>query len=628
VAAIQSVSETYLRYAVELAFLAEQAYEFEADKRLNVIRFDYAFSEVGDFLAADFLLKDLDTLEHDLLITQRQRQQQVRYVLSMAREFPEALQEIRDRGKATFSLRLEQLEKRFPGLYNIRIGVVDVLPVALMDSTRFSLELTHLGTSQVRLKSQPDTPSGTPSPSPLNTNDLPIPEGEWLSELQDAWPIKLRVTGPETAVFSGLSRQDASAVFTFASAGQRHVFEALGAAAAWQVDFTARENQVVPGTLADLLLTFTLSGYHDPELRSAVDRAPRTTTATTHWLSARTIFPDTFYEFNRSGRMVWKVTRDLLTLTDTLGALRNVAVFLLPSSSQANYFGRVMSHCEVRIRITSTGSLEILSEIPQPRFTHGGAADPLSVTAQATLVDSGTEISWDFGDGSARQSGGSQPHRYAKPGRYTVTLRVVRNGRLSEFSADVVVSRSHTDRLRPPVTAFPTFTRETGAGIPAGHTRVVGTVNGPVDDPIIANWRISDQRGMKGNRATFDLKPGDYTLFFTAVRTIKARVYCRQRHVHAPMFDFNGLSLASNRRFGPNGTETTGTGQNPPANLVAKHLFAQGALSPADEWTVELPLSDNAFLRSVGTTDTEQCSLAEIQDVVLGLEYDAVSGSP
>ena len=215
-AAIRSVSETYFRYSVELAFLAEQAYEFEADKRINVIRFDYDLSEVGDFLAADFLLKDLDTLEQDLIVTQRQRQQQVRYVLSMAREFPEALQEIRDHGKATFSLRLEQLEKRFPGLYNIRIGAVDVLPVALMDSTRFSLELTHLGTSQVRLKAQPDTPPGTPSPSPLNTNDLPVPEGGWLAELQAAWPVKLRVTGPETAVFSGLTRQDANAVFAFA----------------------------------------------------------------------------------------------------------------------------------------------------------------------------------------------------------------------------------------------------------------------------------------------------------------------------------------------------------------------------------------------------------------------------
>ncbi|HJU05378.1 MAG TPA: SpvB/TcaC N-terminal domain-containing protein [Nitrospiraceae bacterium] len=50
---------------------------------------------------------------------------------------------------------------------------------------------------------------------------------------------------------------------------------------------------------------------------------------------------------------------------------------------------------------------------------------------------------------------------------------------------------------------------------------------------------------------------GDYTLFFTAVRRLKARVYCRQRHLHTPVFDFNGLSLASNRRFDLNGTETT-----------------------------------------------------------------------
>ncbi len=34
---IWSVSETYLRYSIELAFLAEQAYEFEAERRINVI---------------------------------------------------------------------------------------------------------------------------------------------------------------------------------------------------------------------------------------------------------------------------------------------------------------------------------------------------------------------------------------------------------------------------------------------------------------------------------------------------------------------------------------------------------------------------------------------------------------
>lgn len=42
---------------------------------------------------------------------------------------------------------------------------------------------------------------------------------------------------------------------------------------------------------------------------------------------------------------------------------------------------------------------------------------------------------------------------------------------------------------------------------------------------------------------------------------------------------------------------------------------------------VELPLSDNAFQRSVGATDIEQYDLAEIQDVVLALEYETTLGS-
>ena len=95
---IRGVGETYLRYAVELSFLAEQAYEFEADRRLNVIRFDYDSSEVAAMLAADFLMSDLDTLEQDLIVTQRVRQQQVRYVISLAREFPDALQQLRENG--------------------------------------------------------------------------------------------------------------------------------------------------------------------------------------------------------------------------------------------------------------------------------------------------------------------------------------------------------------------------------------------------------------------------------------------------------------------------------------------------------------------------------------------------
>jgi receptor-binding and translocation channel-forming TcA subunit of Tc toxin len=630
-AAIRSVSETYLRYSVELAFLAEQAYEFEADKRINVIRFDYDLSEVGDFLAADFLMRDLDTLEQDLIVTQRQRQQHVRYVLSMAREFPEALQEIRDSGKTTFSLRLEQIEKRFPGLYNLRIGAVDVLPVALMDSTRFSLELTHLGTSQVRMKAQPDTPPGTPSSSPLNTNDLPVPEGGWLAELQETWPIKLRVTGPETAVFSGLTRQEANAVFPFVTTSQRHAFEALGAAAAWQVDFTARENQVVPDSLADLLMTFTVSGYHDSELRAAIDAVKPQTSALTSFLSAQQTFPDAFYDFSRTGRMVWKVPREMLTLNGDLGRLRNIGFSLRPGAPDV-HFSRLMTRLRVNFRINESGAasgVTVFTALPEGWVIQTA---PLTVDVAAGL-DTATELAWDFGDGTPilrTIRSGTTPiapavgaHAYAKPGRYVIKLRCIQNDSLSEFRISVAVARNHI--LGDPLIVFP---------------RVIGTTGGTVEFGVSAGgfqtgrafWRVGDLTA-EGNSATFTLKPGHYTLDFAAVRKgLKFMAYGAQRYVNgATALPLRGLSATTNRTFNENGDETNGTGTPTPLparNELAKRLFDKGEISPEDDWTFELIPEEILGVPAGTAIGAEELDLSDIQDVVLAMEYDITPGGP
>ena len=628
VAAIRSVSETYLRYSIELAFLAEQAYEFEADKRINVIRFDYDLSEVGDFLAADFLKRDLDTLEQDLVVTQRQRQQHVRYVLSMAREFPQALQDLRDSCKAAFSLRLEQLEKRFPGLYNLRIGAVDVLPVALLDPTRFSLELTHLGTSQVRLKARPDTRPGTPSDSPLNTNDLPVAAGEWLSELQETWPVKLRVTGPETDVFSGLTRQDATAVFAFATNGQRHAFEGLAAAAAWQLDFTARDNQVVPGTLADLLITFTLSGYHDPELRAAIaSAAPQTSTLTT-FLSAQQTAPDAFYEFSRTGRMVWKVPRERLALQGRLGRLRNIGMSLRPGVSAVD-FSRLLSRLRVAFRIDETGGtasgVTVFSPMPEIAVTQSA---PLTVQVRAAL-NSASELTWDFGDGTAvmrTTRGGTGTiapaegsHAYAKPGRYVLTLRCVQDDSLAEFRIAVVVSR--TQKLGDPLIVFlPRFTFD-----PTRRALTVAA-GGDIQQTSRMLWRVGDLTA-EGSAGTFTLKPGHHTLEFAAVRHLRFRSYGRQRYVDgggARPLPLSGLGATTNRTFDESGKETNGSGLPTPLparNELAARLFGGGEISPVDDWTFELMPEDILGVPATAV-GAEQLELGDIQDVVLSMEYD------
>ena len=503
---------------------------------------------------------------------------------------------------------------------------MDVLPVALLDSTRFSLELTHLGTSQVRLRAQPDTPPGTPSSSPLNTNDLPVQADGWLADLQETWPVKLRVTGPETAVFSGLSRQDASAVFSFATTGQRQAFEALGAAAAWQVDLTARENQVVPESLADMLLTFTLSGYHDSELRVAINAVKPQTTALTNFLSAQQIFPDAFYDFSRTGRMVWKVPREMLTLNGDLGRLRNIGFSLLPGAADV-HFSRLMTRLRMNFRVNEGGGVAsgvtVFTAIPETSVTQTA---PLTVAVRAAL-STASELAWDFGDGTpilrTVRSGttliapAEGAHTYAKPGRYILKLRCVQNDALSEFRISVVVSRNQ--KLGDPLIIFlPRVTFNTTA------KTITITTSGAVQQARRMLWRVGDATA-EGNSATFTLKPGNYTLDFAAVRKLNFRAYGAQRYVKdlAPL-PLRGLNATTNRAFNPDGIEITPL---PVRNELAKRLFDKGAISPEDDWTFELIPEEILGIPAGTTIGAEELDLSEIQDVVLSMEYDIMPGS-
>jgi len=592
-ATVRDVADVYLRYGIEMAFLAEQAYEFEADKRIDVIRFDYDVSDLGDLLAGDFLLRDLDTLEQDLIVGQKIRQQQVRYVLSLAREFPEALQELRDNGAMTFSLRLEQLERRFPGLFNLRLSAVDVLPLALMDSTRFSLEITHLGIGQVRLHAEPTTSSDE------------VTGADWLGGVESDWSIRLRTTLPETAVFSGLTRQDIAG--SFFAANQQGTFEGLAGASAWRVDLSMKENRIVPDSLADLLMTFTLSGYYDANLRDAVDHAPRTVLATTTWFSGHQQFPDAFYQFSRTGRMDWQVTPDFLALRGRVGALRNVAVLCTVGQKRPE-LGRLICSYPVEFEVDAAGSLQLLQELPRLSFSTNGLA--LSATLS---TPPGATVTFDFGDGTGLADSTALPHTYVRPGRYEVLVRIAADGRLTEYRAVVVVSRQHT--VLPPCIAMPIL-----------QTTVVGSkiklepaLQPTPGETLSVIWRIDNERPDAGSApVTFTLDPGRYMLRFSAIRPLTARFYSQQRFDPTLTLTVASLRLATNRTFDPDtGAETT---TNP--NAFSQQVFGAHTLSPADRWTLELPMDDNASLVSVSSTDVKQYGLSELADAVLALEYE------
>ncbi len=595
--AVRGVADLYLRYGIEMAFLAEQAYEFEADKRLDVVRFDYDVSDLGDLLAGDFLLRDLDTLEQDLIVTQRVRQQQVRYVVSMAREFPEALQELRSSGRTMFAMRLEQLERRFPGLFNLRISAVEVLPLALMDTSRFSLELTHLGMGALRLGKHS-------SVSPAGETLAP----DWLVGLDDSWQVRLRSTAPETAIYSGVVRSELGGVASFFAANQRGAFEGLAACSAWRIDMSMRENRVVPDSLADVQLVLTLSGYYDATLRDAVEHAPQRPLAATNWLSAHQSFPDAFYEFSRTGRMEWDVTAEDLALQGSAGTLENLALFFVPSLRTVE-LGRQMCSYPIEFDVDGAGTVTLLRAPPAISFTTVGLA------LDATLsMPAGSTVTFDFGDETGLQDSAALPHTYARPGRYEVLVRIAADGRLTEYRADVVVSRDHA--VLAPCVALPVLQ----TAVSGGKVVLTPSLQVPSGEALTAVWQmdhvLSDDAP---GPVRFTLDPGRYVLRLRALRPLTARFHSRQRHLPSVTLPAEGLFLTTNREF----DEVTGNELPTTANGFTQHVFGGGPVSPVDRWTLELNLGDNPQFASVTTQDALQFELGELSDVFLALEFRA-----
>jgi PKD domain len=356
-----------------------------------------------------------------------------------------------DNGRVTFSVRLEQIERRFPGLYNARIGSVDLMPVALLDTNRYSVQLRHMGSGQVRLKANPDTVSGQDSTSVLNVNDLPVPPDGWLPQLVNDWPITIRIAERQVNIYSGLARQDAAAAFPVASSGERNAFEGLPAASAWEIDMSSSDNAIVPGTLADVLLTFALSGYHDQELRSAVEQAPLSPLAATNFISARSTLPDAYYSLVHQGTLDWDLTDGVLLPSSAAGELRNIGL-LLPVDPSGPELGRCYCKYDIELEISQIdGAVTLRTALPEFSIASSG----LTITCNFTGA-SNALITWDFGDGSAPAADRNVQHAYSRPGPYEVLARIALGGRLSEYRSSILVSANNA--VIPPLIAVPKIT--------------------------------------------------------------------------------------------------------------------------------------------------------------------------
>lgn len=587
--AMRQLARTALDRAIETAFLAQQAYMYEADKDIAVIRFDYDASPEGAFLAADFLGRDLDALDSDRSQTLLARQQQVRFVVSLARDAPAALVDLQRDGQAVIPLPLRLLETRLPGLHNLRVGTLSVQPVALMDPLRLSAEVTHLGLGQVRRR------AGT-----VRSNEASI--GGWLPSLADRWPVAIQVTPAQTYVYTGLAAVDAGAAAPTTTLAQTNPFEGVAAASAWHLDLTAERNGIVDGSLADVLLTFVLTGMHDASLAAEIMGADVPPDARTQYLSAADTFPDAYYTFQRTGDLRCTVPADLLGPRARTARLRNVGFSAVPAADTST-FTALTSRTRARLLVRADGTVDWLDPVPKMTITLAGT------TLHAELSEA-VSVHWEFGDGEDAE-GLTVDHVYQRQGAYEVTVTAMYpSGARQVWTADVVADPS--DLALPPATAVPTVV---GALAADG---VTVTVSARLDGGVTGRWRLSGRPTTQGSTAEWTVLPGIYRLDAIAMRPLKATVSCDQRASSTAQLPAVGGLLCTNRIFDALGVEQSPANRND----LAAQLFSAGELTAADVWHLVVTPEDNPFLRTIDELGRPAMAWQAVSDVTLVLEHD------
>jgi hypothetical protein len=125
-AQFNSIRQSLLTRAQATAALAEDAFNFERDTEVNLIRDAYFDKDRKDYSAAETLLRDLGGLDHIDVIGRTQKAMQLSHTVSLRRHYPMNFTTLRLAGGARFTTALAEFDRWFPGTYLQRIKEIRV----------------------------------------------------------------------------------------------------------------------------------------------------------------------------------------------------------------------------------------------------------------------------------------------------------------------------------------------------------------------------------------------------------------------------------------------------------------------------------------------------------------------
>jgi hypothetical protein len=290
---LRDLSRQYLRWAIGAAFLMERAFEFEHDREVDVIRFDYDRSDLQNLLAADFLKRDIDSFAYERLL-ETEKKIPMKEVISLSERYPyQFYQEFQRTGRIDFETALLDFDRRYPGSYLQKIRRVEVVIDGLVPPEGLHGTLTNSGVSHYRDRL-----------------------GQRRTRLQK----------PETLLISRFAARDDSLLIP--PTGQTlQLFENTGVATGWVLEVPPAANDVDYRSIVDVKLVIAYEAFYSEAVAAVVagELAALPDTYSIGFAIALE-FPEAFFELQDTGEVPFSLTEGDLPRTQTAPTITNVTL--------------------------------------------------------------------------------------------------------------------------------------------------------------------------------------------------------------------------------------------------------------------------------------------------------------
>jgi tetratricopeptide (TPR) repeat protein len=291
--AMMRLYQRYLNMALQIARLMQQAYNFETDLSVKIIKTDYSTDTIQGLLGADALMADIQSFTYEMITTQVGKPQPIRQTISLAGRYGYAFEtQLRKTGVMDFETRIEDFDEKYPGTYAGRIEAVEVEIDGIVPAAGVSGALTNCGVSIYR-----------------------VPSASWSA----GTGVKYRIQPKETLILSDHDiRNDALVLQN----DQRRLklFQGAGISSSWRFEIPRSINDIDYGALTDVKITFYYKARYDPDLRDRVLKQLATRPGSherERGLPLRWVFPDAFFDFQSTGDLKFSLRKGDFPLSET-----------------------------------------------------------------------------------------------------------------------------------------------------------------------------------------------------------------------------------------------------------------------------------------------------------------------